>query len=82
MMEYYYGTIGKNDVWSLLANKPIIVWSPEGEFKAFDAISDADKSYVSSDHQKAYFCQAGKWHEVNFLVEAATPKPALGFSPN
>ena len=81
MSEYYYGTIGKNDGWYLLANKPIIVWS-KGEFTTFESIAEADKAYVSSDHQKVYFCQNGKWNEVNFLVEANSAKPAIGFLPN
>jgi hypothetical protein len=81
MSDYYYGTIGKNDGWFLLANKPIILWS-QGEFKAFDSIAEADKAYVSPDKQKVYFWQAGKWHEVNFLVEGKDTKPAIGFVPN
>jgi|GEM_PF-5146813 len=83
MSQYYYGTIGKQDGWFLLADKPIILWSSEGEFKGFDSITEADKAFVSpGEHQRVYFCQAGKWHEVNFLVGAAETKSAIGFTPN
>jgi hypothetical protein len=78
MSEYYYGTIGKHDGWHLLANKPIVVWS-NGVFSAFDSIAEADKAYVDTVGQKVYFCQQGKWNEVNFLVEGTSSKPAIGF---
>ena len=39
MNEYFYGKIGKNNGWSLLSNKRIVVWSKQkGEFFAFDSL--------------------------------------------
>ena len=82
MSDYYFGTVGKENSWGLLADKPIVVWTREkGDFIAFDSIAEADKHFVSPSDQVVYFWDNGGWNKVDFLLEAGHPKVVKGFSP-
>lgn len=82
MSEYYYGKIGKDESWGLLADKRIVVWSKQtGEFHAFDSIKEADEHYVNPGEDEAYFWDAGQWNHVDFLLQGGAGKSIKGFAP-
>ena len=84
MSEYYYGKLGDRD-WTLLSDKPIVVWTKKDGFSAFENISEADNHFQNPgpgpDQDIAYFGANGHWNEVNFFLEKGKTKIVKGFSP-
>ncbi len=85
MSEYYYGKLGDTE-WTLLADKPIVLWTKKEGFRAFDSISEAaalyDPGCLQPDDDMAYFWSDGHWNEVIFMLEkGGTSKVIEGFSP-
>ncbi len=69
--NYYYGHFADKPGVTLLANKPIVVWSKHtGAFHAFDNIAEADAKYVSPGEDHAYFWTANVWNRVDFFLQS------------
>jgi len=84
MSDYYYGHFDDKPGITLLANKPIAVWSKHtGTFHAFDSIADADAKFVVPGKDRAYFWTAnGVWNRVDFFLQSdGEGKVVKGFQP-
>ena len=80
MSEYYYGKVGKDNSYGLLADKRIVVWSKStSKFSAFDNISEADKRFVNPMEDAALYWENGQWNEVHIFLEGDEGKAFEGF---
>jgi hypothetical protein len=83
MSEHYYGRIGKEKGFGLLADKRIVVYQKREtgcKFIPADTIAEADALYAGGE-DTVYFWDNGDWQEVDFLVQSDKPKAAIGFTP-
>jgi hypothetical protein len=84
MNEHYYGRIGKEKGFGLLADKRIVVYKKQkmgAEFIPVDTIAEAEALDPNIPEDTIYFWDNGDWQEVDFLVESDKRKTAVGFSP-
>jgi hypothetical protein len=83
MADYYYGKTGKDNLYGLLADKRIVLWSKAtNKFSAFDNIAEAAKHFGNPFEDRALYWENGEWKRVHIFLEGYQGKVFEGFTPD
>lgn len=78
-MDYFFGGIGKDKSWILVAETPFVVFlEKEKEFIAVKSLQELRPHHETIN--KIYALNGGTWEELDFLAFIDRPSAAIGFS--